>query len=323
MGYRFLCVVSGVIAVTSAIASFDLMLIPDTANNRILRYDPVAGISLGQIAYSAPRHVAAVAGDPMAVVTATYGTRQLNYSTGERGKFTNLGTWSSVITGNAASPYLVIAGTQISILNSNLGLVGSTALPAGVTLSHLVKVGGGRFRGIGRNATGDIVTTLYDSSYAQVGSASTLIPASSTSINDPIGQPTYWLNNGGSPFFSFVFRTNASNLNIHRVSMNDGFTISATANQSLSGFFSGADLIPSMVTGHNAIYCVGTNSGGTGLQITEFAAVTSLIATTSTTISGMTAPTGNWGLANVVAPEPEAWAALSLGLAALMCRRKK
>lgn len=311
------------LCVSSALASFDMMLLPNFSN-RVNRYDPVNGVSLGGFNASNGRQVTIDQEQNRAFVhdSATGRIRMYNYNTGE-----SLGI-SGTIVGVKSMDYH--AGTNRLFSLTSSGIFYSTpgfnssiayiALGGGVTWDTSV-IAGNVITVFGNSGTGNIVSESYNcATGASVGTASTLgaILAATT-----IGKPAYFSSpNVTNGYFAFSFINSGGNMTLGRSTVNSVGAAGVISVSNLAGF-SSALVMPSAVTGHSGFFLVGQSSTtATDTLIRKYDSIPQFGTEYSQTISGTSFSAGIYQVANVVAPEPGSMIALGLGLAALVRKRR-
>jgi hypothetical protein len=311
------------LCLSSAFASFDMMLMP-SFTNRINRYDPANGVSLGGFNANSARLITIDQAQGRAFVydSANSRIRGYNYNSGE-----SFGV-SASISGVTSLDYHA-GSNRVFALNSGglfFATPGSGALNSFVTLGsgttwQTTVVSGNVITAFGNSGTGNIVYESYNcTTGASVGSGSTTgIVLASTAI----GKPTFFASpNAPNGFYAFTYVNLTGGVTVGRSSVNALGAAGLVTGFSLSGFASGT-VMPSAVPAHGGFFLVGQSATtATDTLVRKMDNASTFTAEYTNTISGTTFTAGPYQAANVVAPEPGSMIALGLGVAALVRKRR-
>lgn len=309
--------------VSSALASFDMMLMPNFSN-RVNRYDPVNGVNLGGFNSNNARQVTIdqTRGIAYAYDSSAARIRGYNYSTGE-----SVGL-AGAVSGVKALEYHAGINRVLSLTGTGISssALGSTSAAVLTTLSAAVSwetmaIFGNVITVFGNSGVGSIAYESYNATTgANLGGGSfgtSLLAASSfgkaTWISSPVSSNGYYV---------FTYVNASGNLLLARSNATAAGVAGVISSTTLSGFAS-SNVMPATVIGHNGFFIVGQSSTtATDTLVRKLDNVPSFPAEYTQTISGTTFTAGIYQAANVVAPEPGSMIALGLGVAALVRKRR-
>lgn len=309
----------------AALASFDLMYLPDASQARVHRYDPVNRAYLGSFATSATRFVGAHVNSTNVVTGTSSPVAVYNGSTGEfiSGSIT-FGTAASML---ASGNFVALSGATSFRETSvpNLTTVVSSGL-SGILEARAITGTSSHRYAVGRDVAGNLVLNTYSlsgaffhsSTVASDASLAADVTTSSLGLSTSItGQVQLWL----------TWRTNTGTVRMGRYTVSGNATLLSDT-LSLSGFSTAnSNATQAVMGGHgSSCFVVGPDSADPlQTRITKVLAfgTSSLIGDTYTTSAFSVPQAVAWNGANVVAPEPGTMAALGLGLVVLLKRRKK
>jgi hypothetical protein len=311
------------LCVSSALASFDMMLMPNLSG-RVNRYDPVNGVNLGGYNAGTPRVVTIDQANNRAFSWDSTSTRirTYNYNTGE-----SLGT-----AGNFATPTSLDyhAGSNRIFSLSTLGLFYTTpnttntfsfaTLSAAVTWSTTA-ISGNTLTVFGQNGAGTIFYESFNcSTGASVGGGSSVTSILAASS---FGKAAFFTSpNTPGGYYAFSFIDGFGGLRLARSTANVSGVAGVISSISLAGYAS-ANVMPAAVAGHSGFFVVGQSSTtATDTLVRKYDNLPGFTSEYSNTISGTSFSAGSYKVANVVAPEPGSMIALGLGVAALVRKRR-
>lgn len=301
-------------------ASFDLMLLPDQATGRILRFDPINQVQLGSLnVHSAPKAVAAKSGSPYAYSTNNQGGVKFDYSTGERLTAVTFPDGPISLNHDGSRVFETIGSSLVYRYDANLGYLGNfTAGPITNTMA-LQQYGSARIIALGLNSSGDLVAANFDTTtFAQVGPTIMLVAAANYLAGSFVNGMSF-VNGSGM----LAYRASDSSTKLLRVNLDANMGASSTtAGATVSGYATATNSTATVLAGHTGFFVVGTNNSGTGTYISEFVNPSGGVSSVYT-LNGVLMPAGRWRGANIVAPEPGTMIALGAGVLALFRRRKK
>lgn len=304
-----------IVATTAAHASFDLMLLPDT-NGGVTRYDPVNRVRLGNFASGNPTawhsvNLTNTSGEVYLTGNANY---RFDYGTG-----TMIGSSAfpvGITTSNLdGSRFVETFSTTFYTYNSSMGAINSFA-PVGPTMLSGLSLATDRLAMMVIDAGSNVIVRVRND--ATTALVSTTL-ASTAIINNASAMTLMSTNSNFSTIRYGFF--NGGNLTVQLLTVNlNTLSTSVTSSQTLTGYASTATV--SIMRAHDGYWVVGRDSTTPSLtRITGISGVGTVY--TSYTTSDVSVPTSRWVGANVVAPEPGTMAALGIGVAALLRRRRK
>lgn len=320
MASRGLMVLALSSLVLPAAASFDMMLIP--VGNQVRRYDPDSNLGLGAVSVPSANYVALdQPNNRIFVSDATSSSlRAFNYNTGAAlgGWMMASGVRHMAYHSGSNSMFYVGSNGVISRFRLSSEVTQFLTVPAGVSVRS-VMVLGNTVVAMGANASGNLVHLAWDANTLAAAHTNTL--SALTQSGSALGKPVAISRGGGVFNYRYVYRDELGLLTLGRAELDStgGFSPSAFA-LSLSGFSVAA--MPSLVRGHNGYFVVGADAvNANTLRVEEYSSSDILLR--QNLVSGYTIPAGAFGADNVVAPEPGTLAALALGGAALLRRKRK
>lgn len=302
-------------------ASFDLMLIP--SGSQVRRYDPDTNVNLGGVNIPNTNYAVADQANNRVFVsdTATGSLRAYDYNTGAVAGVWGMNAVVQHMAYHAASNSMFYTTPSGSVARYRLS-DGSTqflALPASVSARSLT-VFGDSVVAMGTN-TSSVLTHM-------AWNASTLVMTDTYSYGTTVLFPGSLMGKslvlaGSGPFFDYrlAYRDAGGNMVLGRYQVAaNGFLSTWFAPVSLPSYSNA--VAPSVVRGHNGYFLVGADvSAANTLRVEEFS--NSGILLRQNVVSGYSLNGVNFGADNVVAPEPGTLAALALGGAALLRRKRK
>lgn len=296
---------------SSGLASFELMLVADSGNDEVDRYDPETGTYLGSFGRGyliTPTYISI----NQATNTAFVGDSGLNrvvmfnYNTGAY-----MGSFSAPVTPNIvralSNGQVVVSagGATNSVRMSTAGTVLQTINTSGFSVAGIAQTGDGTVWFLG----GDSSThTLHSST---IGSATATLRSSWSSLN---GLPPGYLSGYGNQL-SMIEKTSYPS---HRLT---SIGVSGTSITSLQHVnITESMLSPSSGTaiGHNGIVY-----GWIQLSLSTGKLYRYMPGAAGATFTTLTNTTTAESMAIVVAPEPASMVGLALGAAFLARRRRK
>lgn len=309
----------------SSFASFDMFIAPNASTSGYVRFDPINRVSLGTVPITGGSRVSAVAASPNGLYQ--FGSRWalINNSTGER--VSNPSSSSLTLQYNTSGS--LIAGHVTNALgfatlnaNNQLSFNASWSVPAGLSIIGVVPDTSNRWLVYGTTAAG-LVGYIVSDSGTTVATSATLIGAASLSFTG-IGQATTF-SAGMDNYAVIPYRDNTG---AHRIAnirlLTNGMLLQGTQAVNNYSTTNSATML-SAVAGHSGFFLVGADSVTSGhTRIVEYDTLAPFTIMQEYTTSAWSAPTGGtWRMANVVAPEPAEWLAMSVGIVALLGRRRR
>lgn len=301
-----------VLAVAMAHASFELMVIPGN-DGRIYRLDPQNQILLGS--FVALPNMTGVVSNGQGVGYGIGGTYVSGYNlfTGEptTGLAPDTALWPTTYTSvghllSSASTYL--HGIRVSTMSST-----GYGIPSGITLMSVFQTPTG-IRGIGRNTTtGDMISYEGANTNGLGGSPTTIAPSAFWGGNG-IGQAATDIASDSS---AFCYNTPAGGLALYR-------RVGASAFfQSVDGTLFDLQTRPAVAYGHDTLYIVGKSSTAGRTRIARYRTGGSNFVAAGDFEVIVDAPTtSKYSVGMINAPEPASMIALSVGVAAILRRRR-
>ncbi len=301
-------------------ASFDLMLLPDQATGRILRFDPINQVQLGSLnVHSASKAVAAKSGSRFAYSTNDQGGVKFDYSTGERFNAVTFPDGAISLNHDGSRVYETIGSSFVYRYDANLGYLGNFTAGPIVNTMAAQQYGSARIIALGLNSSGDLVAANFDTtSFTQVGPTIMLVAAANYLAGSNVNGMSF-VNGSGM----LAYRASDASTRLLRVNLDANMGASSTTTAPIvTGYATSTSSTATVVAGHTGFFVVGTNLSGTGTYISEYVNPNGGVSSVYT-LNGVLMPTGRWRAANIVAPEPGTMIALSAGVLALLRRRKK
>ncbi len=304
------------LCVASAQASFDLMLLPDQLSGGIVRYDPVNRIRLGSFATGNPGnpwHSVNLSNTSGQVYLSGDSTMKFDYSSGTA--LSSVSYPIGVTTSNLNGTRFVEAfGGYYYTYDASMGTLGNFQPVLNSSICGL-NLATDRTAMMGIDSLGNLVVRVRNDSNGALASQ-TLATAGNFSN---VGAMTLMSQVGSLAIFRYgVF--SGANLNIQTLNVNLTTLSASPSSMALNGFSNTGAV--SITRAHDGFFVIGRDA--TTPTLTRIAGVNSSgIVYTSYTTSDIRVPTSIWVGANIVAPEPGSMAALGLGLAGLLKRRKR
>lgn len=320
---------AGLLATSAfACASFDLMLIPGN-DGRTYRYDPANNIQLGSYTSwsTNSRLITAEAGGFAYSSSVGTGVLAHNFSNGQN-------MWSGTQAGTVVA--MELADTRLfSLLSGGSFQISNKVTGASITTNTLAT--GNSWRSMSKFGkyitfigssfgTSALVYQQFNTETGVLGGLVTtsLIASNGTRIGKAAGFRNS-LTNTGLTSFSFVDSSGALIL-VSLASDANGLLLGTTSGIFLSNF-SSTGFMPALVAGHSGFFAYGQDSTTATLarvrQFTIFSTPFGVGDNTFTAPSGaFNGSTNTYQVANVVAPEPGSLIALSLGICAVLRKRR-
>jgi hypothetical protein len=320
---------AGLLATSAfACASFDLMLIPGV-DGRTYRYDPANNVQLGSYTSwnTASRLITTEAGGFAYTSTGGTAVQAQNFSNGQF-------MWSAL----NASPvvameladtrlFTLLSGGSFQISNKITGAaISSNTLVSGNTWRSMSKFGKYvSFIGTS-NSTNAVVYQQFNTETGVLGSIVTtsIVTISGARIGKAAGFRNSLFSTG---LTSFSYVDSGGNLQLGSlISDANGLHLGTTSVISLSNFAS-TGLMPALVAGHSGFFAFGQDSTTATLaRVRQYTLFSSPLAVGDNTFtapgSAFSASTNPYQVGNVVAPEPGSLIALSLGICAVLRKRR-
>lgn len=316
---RFLLVslVVGAAALASAQTSFDLMLLPDTNTNRVIRFDPNSRVALGAFGDFGPLpgvNFVGAGSNGRAYVTSSLGTLLVNYNTG-----LNMGFAASVSNRTSVSPN---GGRLFSAVSNNVAVISSNLVTesswSGLNVFNTVTAtSDNRAVLFGWNADQIRVSPLS----ASAGFGSSLVVGSAV-VNGTIGSSQAVVN-GSTATIGVTFNDSLFGRSYTQVTqdLNTG-SLSAVTSSLLGGSVFSPSAQVMVMPAHGGWWLVGDDATNADLTRIAYYGPGFNFAYSYTT-DAVNVPQSDWGGHNIVAPEPGTMVALGLGLAGLLKRRRR
>lgn len=314
--------------IAPALASFDMMIVPDGSGDGFRRFDPINRVSLGTVNAGTGRFVAATASRNFGYYTNASGVMAIDNSTGER---LSIPTFSTVPTAwsRDGSRLAVSFGTSTSFYSPLAnGLFGTASgnffNPAGFTFQGIAAASGNRWVIYGTSATGLDVYTVSSTGSIISSALGAILPANLSASS--IGQGVVVTRSAtGQETLALPYRDATGTHRLLYASFPSTGVFGGFSSQVLSGYsLANSFTTLSAVSGHTGFFVVGGDlATPTSTRITEFDDVSAFIPVQSYATSSLSPVLGSrWTMSNVVAPEPGTMIALGAGIAALLRRKK-
>lgn len=320
---------AGLLATSAfACASFDLMLIPGN-DGRTHRYDPANNVLLGSYTSwpSNNRIITTEAGGLAYSAAGSSAIQAHNFSNGQN-------MWSNVVGGTVVA--MELADTRLfSLLNSGTFQISNKVTGEAVTINLLAS--GNTWKTMAKSGkyisfigvsgtTGAIVYQQFNTETGVLGTMipTNLVPISAAKVGKAAGFRNS-LTNTGLTAFSFIDSGGTLQLG-SLASDSNGLLFGTTSTITLSNF-TGLGQMPAIVAGHSGFFAYGQDSTTATLaRVRQYTVFNSPFAVGDNTF---TAPGGSFStstntfqVGNVVAPEPGSLVALSLGMCAVLRKRR-
>lgn len=302
-----------------ALASFDLMFLPDTNTGRIVRFDPVNGIGLGSIGgfglgSSTNKYASVMTADKLAYATSN-GLSVMNPNTGEVTLTANLPSTYSRSIGDGSGLLEAFSNRLYRYNGTNFGHTSIVVAPLvrgvfGPNFDMSVALG---------VVGGDLVAHRYNDMV--LAATTTVLPAAQFT-DATFGASGGRLSSNGASWIEVIPYQIGG---LHRLlsmsmSLTTGNIAATVLIPSLTAFNSSAKL--TYMPAHSGFYMVGDDATNAALTRIQFHSVTGNILSTYTT-SAVDVPTNSWGGSIFLAPEPSGLTIMGLAALALLRRRNK
>lgn len=317
MKWWSICV--GLFTVSSASASFDLMLLqantldPDTGGAIIHRYDPINKVTLGTfgIAARATAMVADYSRRELHTFDSIGWMRSYDYSNGtlKKAVFVGVpGAMDATLSADASRMYFVNGGTSIFTVNLSSGSV-NTAHSGLPNLTRICRTDTGQFY------TVDGISGMSRYSAGSNG-ALTHIEQDIMVNGFPAGRQMAVTSPAQGNPYKYVLAPAGSNVVLNVVNLDDSFSSVGDTSFLINRFGSYTNAVNS----HRGVYIIGTDSTTSSLtRIIERDATGAF--SNGSTIAGIGG--GVYNAAVVLAPELGTMIAVGAGLAALLRRPRR
>ena len=318
MRYGLLVVFGSALLVSSAHASFELLMVPSNTGT-LQRMDAPSGASLGSFMTWGGSHTA-ILGETSGNVRVIGGTSSqfFNYSTGESTSLFDVGFGTGSGTYHDGFIWTVNNGGLRKLQGSSW----TNVTPAGITVDAVTRSEVGELMLIGRDTSGNLIWNRYDTAGGAVTGSGTLVGASGLSTTAPVGGATY-MTTGNRRNHQFTYRDNTNALRLGHLILNSVGTFLLSGTAPLTGDFEASTTrTPSLIVGHNDLYVVGAHASlSNTLTISKYGMGLTNAVWKGQYTTGGTVPS-KFQMAMVVAPEPASVAGLALGCLALIRRRR-
>jgi len=307
-----------------ASASYELLAIP-SADNTLRRIDPLSGNTLGSIAL--PPNTRSVQLDRITgygFALAGGWVHRFDYSTGERAGAWNLGTVADISLSPNGGTLLAMNGANLrSFRTTDFSLLSNRSLPAvfGTPRSLTYMTSG--ILTVAEEYAFSATNNLgvpYTTDLATLGLIGVFGTAFGLGSAITVGKVAAVPLPGGISRVVVPNRTSAGEMRVNTTRFNAAGDTVGSENFVPSGFATGTGFAISAVASHGGFYLIGPGTGG-GTRVEEYEG--SSLALLSARNYGFAIPTGYFGAASVVAPEPGTLLALGAGLASLVARRRR
>lgn len=308
-----------------AMASYDLLYVPNNFGTAIQRFDPVNRISLGSINTSNVYDVSAN-NSSSTVVGINTSNRAFGFdrSTGEF-KYTLAPTRVGGYL-NSSNQFLNYTGFGFSRNNADTGaFLSSTSVSGATQIIRLGEFSGGNTVAVHTTGSGSILATVVSPTNTTVGSTVLFAPGTYGNLNGITSVAT--VPSPGGETLLIGYSPNTTTNRILALSYTAGGTsLTSSVTFDLIGFTAiSASSNFAITPGHGgSFFVLGKDAATSATRIQHFASASSsgsIIAdytTTAITVPGSIRFTA----ANVVAPEPGSMIALAIGIGAMLRRKK-
>lgn len=311
------------LAGSPAIASYELLLIPETTTGRVHRIDPVTGANFGSFGGTdlAPVQVAASRSQGTAWVNGSF-LGSFDYSTGARVGVTGSVSAATLFHDPAQNHLYTLAfGTLTRRTTDGAVLTSFTATISGSPYAWSASLLPGNRAIVFGSTNGNIAARTFSlSDGATISTSQGSLAVTQATLN--VGQ-SFAINRGANTYVFYTVRDADGLWRLGRTTVNVNGAIQLHTSSALSGFAVGTyglGLAPS----HNGFYIVGPDVIA-GTRVREFLVTDqgSSLALNSYQLSGITYAANSYvNVATVLAPEPASLAALGLGALTLLRRRR-
>lgn len=291
------------------------------------RHDPVNQISLGSYNSSSSNNISTIytGGTALSASTGGSAVREYNYSTGNLNTIRNLSTSGRALDTFGTNILMLTSGAA-RMYNSSNALAASKVLDATINWQTGVRAGN-YFHLIGTSPSNFLSFQSWNLVTNVLGAATVTTTQLGTSL---IGAAAEATNTGTTAReIAFVSSITGTTTNLISQELNtDGSFINNPTSVLLGTTFSMSRMMPAVVRGHTGIYVVGDDASGSATaRITRMDFNGSFLFNQSYTIpapgGALNTGAGFFQPSIVVAPEPATMAAIGVGVAALLRRRKK
>ncbi|MBL8059603.1 MAG: PEP-CTERM sorting domain-containing protein [Chthonomonas sp.] len=299
-------------------ASFDLMYLPSISTSKVLRYDPVNRVSLG--GFVAPGAASVYyGGGQNGAVRLSSGPYAYNMYSG-----TNLGFLGSYPNGvaNNGQPF-IMSGSTLYDMNLPTGtLTGGVSLTVTGSVLSAQRLSGGKIALFTFNS-GAINLAVYNSGGGLLSTTTNILTgATLTSYSSAISI----INRNGQDVVAFSLKNSASAFHsLIRGTINPSGVVATTSSVNLSQF--SANYAVGLAPAHAGYYVIGAdgtvNTTGRFIAYDNDGAGFSYDNWTEAGLDLRNAQTSNYSVGMVLAPEPGEWLAMSMGVGALLLRRRR
>lgn len=301
---------------SSAMASYELMLLPTASGPRVQRYDPENGVALGTFGqFGGAPSLAYVSTDQSGNVHVSNNSTTLtyNYSTGSQVQARDFPAGRSRISPSGNTIFGTFSGSVD--YGSTTATNFFTINPVLTTVSAVVPYSDSVVLVVGMNSAGTGVATRYNG--ASFSTQSSVFGAGGITAGS-MGSAQSFMS--GSILRTLIpFRTSSNVHSILVVSQDAAGYSTGTSSISIGTSF-GSSATLCILPSHIGYYVIGDDV--TSASLTRIAHYTfNGVLISNYTTTAVDVPTANWAGSIVLAPEPGSLAALTLGLLALGRRR--